>query len=209
MYKVFIDNKVIVFTEKMKITNKYEDFVLVHLASPDEVDIVKYRRELPDEVVLIVQAKNAEEAIMHTFQTYTFVQAAGGIVKRKKKYLFIKRHGLWDVPKGKMEEKEEPELTAVREIEEECGIQVPVVRGLIGITFHTYDYNGIPTLKKNWWYALSYDGPKKLSPQTEEAITKAKWLGRSKWKKVKRNTYASIREVMHLYENNIYGDIKK
>jgi len=200
MYKVFIDNKVIVFTENLKKSNKNKDFILINTSFPDAVDLVKCRNELPNGVTLIVQAENPEEAIMHAFRDYDFIQAAGGIVKRKKKYLFIERHGLWDLPKGKMEALEEPSFTAVREIEEECGIYDPRIERLIGITFHTYDYKGVPTLKKNWWYALSYDGPKKLVPQAEESITKAKWLRKRKWGKVKAKTYASIVEVLELYE---------
>jgi len=199
MYKVFIDNKVIIFTENLKKSNKNKDFVLINVSDPAGIDLVKCRNELPNGIPLIVLTENPEQAIMQTFSTYDFIQAAGGIVKRKNKFLFIERLGVWDLPKGKMEENEEPAFTAVREIEEECGIHDPVVEQLIGITYHTYDYKGIPTLKKNWWYALSYDGPKALIPQTEESITKAEWLKKPEWEKVKSNTYASIAEVLELY----------
>lgn len=198
MYKVFIDNKPIIFTNEWKKSLKTQDFVLFNTLSIGEVDLVKCRNELPIGCWLIVVTGNPEQAIKRVFSGYEFVEAAGGIVKRKKKYLFIERHGLWDIPKGKMEKGEQPEITAVREIEEECGIQSPKVRKLIGITFHTYDYKGRPTLKKNWWYALDYDGPKTTVPQSEEAITKAVWLSKKEWQTVRENTYDSIREVLHL-----------
>jgi 8-oxo-dGTP pyrophosphatase MutT (NUDIX family) len=200
MYKVFIDNKVIIFTEHWEKSNKTTDFVIVSTAAPDRIDLVKCRNELPNDIVLIVKAKDPEKAIRRVFSDYDFVEAAGGIVKRKNKYLFIERHGLWDIPKGKMEKNEEPALTAVREIEEECGIRRPVIDRFIGITFHTYAWQGTPTLKKNWWYALDYDGPKDLQPQTEESITQAVWLTKKEWKTVRENTYASIAEVLKLYE---------
>ena len=200
MYKVFIDNKVIIFTERWEKTNKTTDFVMVSTAAPDRIDLVKCRNELPNDILLVVKAKNPEKAIRRVFSTYDFVEAAGGIVKRKNKYLFIERHGLWDIPKGKMEKSEKPALTAVREIEEECGIRNPVVDRLLGVTYHTYAWQGKPTLKKNWWYALDYDGPQDLQPQTEESITQAVWLGKKEWKMVREKTYASIAEVLDMYK---------
>lgn len=198
MYKVFIDNKVIIFTDKWKKSLKTQDFVLFNTLSTGDFDLVKCRVELPIGCWLIVLTNTPEQTIKQVFAAYDFVEASGGIVKRKNKYLFIERHGLWDIPKGKMEKDELPEITAVREIEEECGIQSPNVKKLIGITFHTYNYKGTPTLKKNWWYALDYDGPKETAPQSEEAITKAVWLSKKEWSTVRENTYNSIREVLDL-----------
>ena len=200
MYKVFIDNKVIIFTENLKKSNEIKDFILVHVASPEVFNLVKLRNELPMNIALIVQCNDPEAAIMTVFRGYELVQAAGGIVKRKKKILFIERFGLWDLPKGKMETGEVPELTAVREVEEEVGIKGPQIESLIGITYHTYDHKGVPTLKKNWWYALSYNGPKDLVPQSEEGITRAEWLPEKDWHLVRNNTYASINEVLKMYE---------
>lgn len=198
MYKVFIDNKPIVFTEKQKKTAKHPDMLVVKMQDPLQVDLVKCRNELPEYVVLVVITPEPETLIRKVFATYDFVEAAGGIVKRKRKYLFIERHGLWDIPKGKMEKGEKPAETAVREIEEECGISGPVVNRLIGVTFHTYEFRGKPTLKKNWWYALDYSGPSATNPQTEEDISKVVWLNRKEWERIRANTYLSIAEVLDL-----------
>jgi 8-oxo-dGTP pyrophosphatase MutT (NUDIX family) len=199
MYKVFIDNKVNIFTKTWKKTRKTLDFVMVSMSNPDKLNLVKCRNELPNDVILVVKTNNPEATISVVFSGYEFVEAAGGIVKRKNKFLFIERHGLWDIPKGKMETGEKPAETAVREIEEECGIEKPVIYKLLGITYHTYEFHGKPTLKRNWWYALDYNGPKELKPQTEEAITQAVWLTKKEWKTVRENTYASIAEVLDLY----------
>lgn len=198
MYKVFIDNKPIIFAEKQKKYSEYTDVVVVRLEDPRRMDLVKCRIELPNDILLLVIVRDPETAIRSVFEEYDFVEAAGGIVKRKNKYLFIERYSLWDIPKGKMEKGEEPEETAIREIEEECGIVGPVIRKPIGITFHTYEFKGTPTLKKNWWYALDYDGPKDVVPQTGESITQAVWLSRKEWKMVRENTYASIAEVLEM-----------
>ena len=44
------------------------------------------------------------------------------MVRKADAYLFILRNVVWDIPKGKLEKGETPELAAVREIEEECGL---------------------------------------------------------------------------------------
>ena len=97
-------------------------------------------------------------------------------MKRKKKYLFIKRNGFWDIPKGKLEKKESIEEGAVREIEEECGITEPIIENRIGITYHTYRYEDKPTIKKTYWFALNYAGPQQLKGHLDEGITKVAWL---------------------------------
>lgn len=199
MYKVFIDNKEIVFTKNWKKVPKTLDFALFHLKNTRGFDFVNCRNDLPVGCTMIVISDDPEAAIRKVFSNYEFVEAAGGLVKRKNKFLFIERHGLWDIPKGKMETGEKPEEAAVREIEEECGISGPTIKRLICMTFHTYVFRDKPVLKKNWWYALDYDGPKATVPQTEEAISKAVWLTKKEWETVRSNTYASISEVLDCY----------
>ena len=133
------------------------------------------------------------------FENHHKVEAAGGIVKRKEKYLFIKRNGLWDIPKGKLENNESPEEGALREIEEECGISNFTINKHITTTYHTYEYKGIPTLKKTYWFSFKYDGPKKGNPQLEEGITKIAWKKKEDMNKILENTYASIADVIHSY----------
>ena len=46
---------------------------------------------------------------------------------------------------------------------------------------------------------MLYEGKKSLKPQLEEGITKAKWLKREDLDNVRKNTFASILEVMAIY----------
>ncbi|MCC6700819.1 MAG: NUDIX domain-containing protein [Fluviicola sp.] len=199
MYKVFIDNKVILFCEKYKIQKKSSNEVILSVDDWSKFDLIAFRQQTDAMIQLVVIAKHPEATILEMFKSYQLVEAAGGIVKRKNSYLFIERHGLWDIPKGKMDEGELPAETAVREIEEECGITGPVVRKPLGITFHTYEWKGKPVLKKNHWFVLDYEGPKTVTPQLEEAITKAVWLKKNAISTLKENTYASICEVIDLF----------
>ena len=44
------------------------------------------------------------------------------LVHKNKEILFIKRNGIWDLPKGKLENNESLFKCAEREVEEECGV---------------------------------------------------------------------------------------
>ncbi|MFT4600976.1 MAG: 8-oxo-dGTP pyrophosphatase MutT (NUDIX family), partial [Arenicella sp.] len=119
-----------------------------------------------------------------------------GLVEFKGKFLFIKRNGLWDIPKGKLEKGESIEEGAVREIEEECGVENPVILSHLVDTFHTYNYKGKDVLKKTYWFHLSLDEVNELVPQGEEGITEVGFFGLDELNEIEANTYVSILEVI-------------
>lgn len=124
------------------------------------------------------------------------VNAAGGLVcNRRGDYLLISRNGLWDLPKGHQEANEDIETTALREVCEETGIDKLQLRRLICITDHCYLRDGIWHLKHTWWYDMLYTDPTDLTPQREEAISKAAWVARSSLPPFLKNTFPSILEV--------------
>ncbi|KHJ39173.1 diadenosine hexaphosphate hydrolase [Pedobacter glucosidilyticus] len=125
------------------------------------------------------------------------IEAAGGLVKSNEhKYLFIKRNGRWDLPKGKLEEGERKRDAAVREVEEECGIVVKKLGKKLTKTYHVYEIKGKPVLKISHWYDMSSKSNQKLIPQIEEGITDVKWIAKKDWNLVKANTYPSILDVL-------------
>ncbi len=198
MYKVFIENRPICFTEKNQKGTDVINIPSSELKSMIEVMNNKLETFGLEKRIFIV-CKKVQEEVDRLFKDFDKVEAAGGIVRRKKRLLFIKRNGIWDIPKGKLEDNEDLEICAVREIEEECGIVGPDIEGELGVTYHTYFYHGIPTIKKTYWYYLSYKGPKALVPQTEEGIEKVKWFKFKDLEKVRENTYQTIREVIEHY----------
>lgn len=129
---------------------------------------------------------------------FTFIKAAGGIVEFEGKFLFIKRLGKWDLPKGKMDEGEKPRETALREIAEECNLSGHAIAYKIVNTYHTYEQNGKNILKKTAWYHLNLMAlPKeKLAPQQEEGITELRWFSWEELAEVRQNTYVSILDVL-------------
>lgn len=199
MYKVFIQDRPIFFITEDEISNNTGIFVPQSLAEKHNAYLQNLVQETPQDLSIFILCTDPDSALSLFFEGFDRVEAAGGIVKRKDKYLFIKRFGMWDLPKGKMDPGETPEITAKREIEEECGIQNPEVKELILITYHTYLYKGIPTIKKTYWYELTYDGPKEVKPQEEEGITKVSWKGKDKLEKVLQQTYGSIQDVLSAY----------
>jgi 8-oxo-dGTP pyrophosphatase MutT (NUDIX family) len=199
MYKVFIQNKPLIFVSEAEFLNFNGILIKESIAFNDRNLIDNLLKLSNSDTPVFILCENAEKSFQLFFENYEKVEAAGGIVKRKNSYLFIKRNGVWDIPKGKLEKDETPEIGAVREIEEECGIKNPNIDFPITITYHTYEYKGLPTLKKTYWYALNYMGPKQVTAQSEEGITKVSWKKIDKFSKLLTNTYASIEDVIRQF----------
>lgn len=196
MYEVFIDNKLIVFSEFNKNVKISSNFVEIQTDNLAEIDVLSLRASLSSAITLVIRSSTIEKDFKLVFKNHQKIEAAGGIVKRKNDYLFIERNGVWDLPKGKVEENESVEEAAVREIEEECGIEKPIIHRFLGCTFHTYEFKGKQVLKKNWWYLLDYSGSKKVFPQQEEGITQVVWFKKKQWQQINENTYPSIIKVL-------------
>lgn len=137
-------------------------------------------------------------ALFNLFTTYFVVlEAAGGLVRHELcRYLFIKRFGKWDIPKGKIEPGESPEMAAIREVTEESGISEPRIIRPLPPTYHTYNLEGTRILKKTWWFLMHLDGKMNTIPQREEGITEAVWLVPSQFDIVLENTYRSLTDLL-------------
>lgn len=198
MYEVFIDDRKVIFAQKRgvingidqfkKMTDPYVDFIIpqVKMAKP----FAQFTIELDD-------LQNDFETI---FSRHYKVDAAGGIVRAEDKSLLIFRNGKWDIPKGKVDEGEEIKETAIREIEEECGISGLEIRSKICETLHTYYYDGLPTIKKTHWFFLTTNRLWKGIPQTEEGITDIRWFSDSELEIVRSKTFCTIDHVLSKYQ---------
>ena len=150
---------------------------------------------------LYLSSKNPKKEFQRLFKSYKKIEAAGGIVQRKKSYLVIKRKGLWDIPKGRIDNGESAEHACVREIMEECGIDGHEITMPLTTTYHTMKWNGKKALKKTFWYMLTYDGTKKTKPETKEDITEAVWMKRDEMLYIRGNTFGSINDVLDAFES--------
>ncbi len=124
------------------------------------------------------------------------INAGGGLVSNDKgEYLLIFRNGFWDLSKGKQEPNEDIRNTALREVEEECGISNLQLKELICITRHTYMLNGSHILKHTYWYKMDLTKEQRLCPQLEENIQKCIWVNKNDLHLYLNKTYPSIVEV--------------
>ena len=144
-----------------------------------------------------IQTTDPKSFFKELLKQVKFIKAAGGLVKNENnEYLFIKRLGKWDLPKGKLEKGEKMRETALREVEEECGIKIDVLKRKIKSTYHSYVMFGELIIKKTNWYEMEIKGRPELVPQAEEDITAAEWLKTDAFDKVRANTYPLIDELI-------------
>ncbi|WP_276485938.1 NUDIX hydrolase [Paraflavitalea pollutisoli] len=128
---------------------------------------------------------------------FTLVQAGGGLVLNDDgDLLMIFRRGKWDLPKGKLDAGESLEACAVREVQEETGVQQVVLEKPLVVTYHTYDESGKHILKESHWYLMKAPGNQALIPQTEEQISALKWVPASEVTDYSKNTFPSIIDVL-------------
>lgn len=148
---------------------------------------------MPDTCVL---AENVNELRKAFFSLFPLIHAAGGVIHDgDDEYLVIDRKGYADLPKGKAEEGEGPVETAMREVMEETGLKGVNVIDRIGETYHTYYIDGQMVLKETVWFSMSVPGRPKLTPETAEGITCARWVSRKMMGEEAQNTYNSLKDL--------------
>lgn len=197
MYKVFIDQKPVVFIEKEELSTEKLVGKAKNVSSIDDLKPLLSKASIESPVFLT--SKNPKKAFKTFFNDFKKIDAAGGIVQRKQKFLVIKRKGLWDIPKGRIDKGEDAETACVREIMEECGIEQPSIVHSLCETYHCMKWNGQPALKRTYWYMLTYDGSKDTTPETKEDITEAKWMSREKFLDIRKKTFGSINVVLDAF----------
>jgi len=144
------------------------------------------------------EAENYEQTVEELKSYFKIIRAAGGIVLKKNKVLFIKRLGKWDLPKGKIDKGEAEEVAAIREVGEECGVSTEITKK-IGVTWHTYMIREKNVLKKTIWYQMACLDDAAMKPQAEENITQIAWVKLYKADKLLANSYGTIRNIYHKF----------
>ena len=130
---------------------------------------------------------------------YEVVQAGGGLVSTPEgDVLLIHRKGKWDLPKGKLEEGEDLQTCAVREVEEETGLTHIQLREKLGVTYHTYREKGVAILKESHWFMMEVRQRQALTPQTEEDIEQCLWVPAEEIETYYEGAHASIRDVLQM-----------
>jgi len=150
---------------------------------------------------LTFKVNDYDDTVKHFKNEFKIVKAAGGIVTKDEKILFIFRLNKWDLPKGKLEKKEHFAEAAIREVEEECNVQV-ILNERVCKTWHTYTRNGKNHLKKTEWYKMKLVSDKNMKPQLSEGIEKLIWIGQDELRAVLLKSYRSIRYVLKKFHEH-------
>jgi len=129
---------------------------------------------------------------------FKVVKAAGGLVRKKEKFLMIYRMKKWDLPKGKIEKGEKNRKAAAREVEVECNVTVKV-DGKICTTWHTYTMNKRAMIKKTRWYIMDVVDDTKMRPALAEDIEETRWMNGKEVYHALEHSYKSINYVFEQY----------
>lgn len=146
---------------------------------------------------ITIYAQDYAQLIADFNSLFKIIEAAGGVVFNPKgEILTMFRRGSWDLPKGKIDKGETKEVAAVREVQEETGIEQVTLGTLLHTTYHIYkNKKGKRVLKPTYWYNMTtttYD----IQPQVEEDIEIVEWINPALFLETKRPIYNTIWEVV-------------
>ena len=190
MYKVFVNDKPLFLTNHI---SKETDFQLFLLESIDiEQLIVKIFQNKINKAYLY---HPDESLIMKTLKAKIPVCKAGGglVYNKNREVLFIFRNGKWDLPKGGIEKGEGIEDTAMREVEEETGVNGLSISHKLQKTYHVFRRNSKYKLKITHWFEMESDFDGTPQGQLEEGIEKVAWLNPEQIKEALKNSYENIK----------------
>ncbi len=201
MYKVFYYDKLIILTgKKNKIFPSEADMVIDYQKYKDFEDVVEWFLTDKKTSRLIVHTKNLKALKVHFFSLFKRVDAAGGLVfNQNGELLTIKRWGLWDLPKGKVERNERKREAAQREVQEETGVIAADPGKKPLRTYHIYPRGQKVILKTTFWYEMVVKDAENLTPQKEEGIEEVKWVEPDEINDYFSGSYHSLRNLLKGY----------
>jgi len=175
--------------------------VWINRASVQHLDVILdlINLKVPTNLLsLVITVDDYEGVKLYLKRKFKVVKAAGGLIRKKDKFLMIYRMKKWDLPKGKKESGEKYKQTAFREVMEECNVVVKVGKKLC-TTWHTYTMNKNSMLKKTRWYVMDLVDDTRATPSREEDIEELRWMTQKEVYHALENSYKSIRFVFEEY----------
>jgi ADP-ribose pyrophosphatase YjhB (NUDIX family) len=190
MYKVFVNDCPIILTENDNISTKYQKINFDGVSIPEIVQSI-FNNNLEGICLVCNNLNNCWKQ----FKSYFKIQkAAGGkVLNVNNEVLFIYRFQKWDLPKGKINKGEKKQECAIREVEEECGIENLKIEKKLETTYHIFERKNKTILKVTYWYLMKTDFEGQLIPQTEEDIEKVVFKNTDETEIALKNTYENIK----------------
>ena len=194
MYKVFFNESFFLLTDDQKLLKESKQ-IFVHKDFTITKAFVLSLLEKGEPFYIVLYHDNVEVLFSIFKSCFLYVKAGGGCVCTAEDLLIIKRLGVFDLPKGHQESHETIEQCAVREVEEECGLEQVSITAPLHSTFHIYQRNDCWYLKKTYWYMMSCPTEQTLRAQTEEDIEAVFWHPLGQLDSIVSQTYPSLEQV--------------
>lgn len=195
MYKVFFNNKLIKLTTELSPSTDEGPLFFIKYISAEEII-----RALKSKVIKHIKLYHSKEEklMMHFNNRFKTIEASGGLVKNKNNcILFIYRNNKWDLPKGKIRNRESIEEGALREVIEETGIKDLRIENQLDTTYHIYKGKKRHNIKKTYWFLMESDFLGKFMPQVSENITIVKWIELNEIPKLLEKSYKNIKRLIN------------
>ena len=202
MYKIYINGRrLILLSDNELAESKVEsDKTTLISAYTGKKKVFRQHVDLlmksPEVAVAYIWAKDLAEMWQAFLEAFTLIVAAGGLVTNtRSEVLVFLRHRVWDLPKGKIDPGETPTEAAVREVQEECGLDKITLGEFICHSYHMYQAPNKAVLKKTWWYHM-HTLENQLVPQIEEGIEIVQWETKASVRSRINDFFPNLHEVI-------------
>ncbi|MEO6819114.1 MAG: NUDIX domain-containing protein [Ginsengibacter sp.] len=203
--KIYFDSKPVYLcdeiTPEITTLKDQEDTIYMYGLSNKYIQSMPRQIQEPQYNQGIIYHENFDDLKEAFFAQFKIRIAGGGLIMNEKdEILMIFRRGKWDLPKGKLDKGETIEECSVREVKEETGLKNVILGEKIGTTYHTYSERGVLMVKESVWFAMKASENEVLIPQTQEDILEVKWVDKEGLEECKKNSFATITEMLSLFE---------
>lgn len=198
MYKIFYEQRALIFPN-IEGKDLILDATSPQLETYDVQKIHNFFRQwlvAPIQEDVVIDGISPDVLSAALCRTFVMAPAAGGVVIDENRMAAIERNGIPDLPKGHVEEGEDPATAALREVEEETGLKELTILHPLPSSWHCYLYENEWRLKQTSWFLMSTADSTHVEPQQEEGISEVVFLGAEDLEWFLGNTFRSLADAL-------------